>query len=316
MRLSIEHRDFVLFSGTSHPELGQEIANALGVTLGKLDIRRFPDGEIEVQILETVRGRDVFVLQTVALEPNDYLMELLIIIDALKRASAHSIAVVMPYFGYCRQDRRDKPRAPITAKLVADMITVAGATRVLTMDLHAGQLQGFFDIPVDNLFGRPELIEAIKGFELQNAVVVTPDIGSIKVARAFSADLGTDFAIVDKHRTDATHVEAVNLIGDVKGKDVLLADDMCSTGGTLVSAAKACHEKGARRIFAVVTHGIFVGNSVENIEKSPIEMVVTTNTIPYTERLDKSRKIKTVSVASLFAHAIKCILSAESIFSK
>lgn len=307
--------NMLLFSGTSHPALAREVADYLGISLGKIFLKQFPDGETEVQILESVRGRDVFVMQSIALDPNDYLMELLIIIDALKRASAHSIIAVIPYFGYCRQDRKDKPRVPITAKLVADLLMIAGATRVLTMDLHAGQLQGFFDVPVDNLFARPIMVQALKKLNLKDLVVVTPDIGSVKLARAYASQLGCDFAIIDKHRSSATQVEAVHVIGDVKGKNVLLADDMCSTGGTLVSAAQACHEKGARGIFAVLTHGIFVGSAVEKIEKSPIEAVLMSNTIQPTDRLKGSTKIQTVSVAPLFGHAIRCILSGESIAS-
>lgn len=305
----------LLFSGSSHPELAREVASHLGVRLGDINLERFPDGEISLQIMENVRGRDAFVLQTIALDPNNYLMELLIIIDALKRASARSIIAVIPYFGYCRQDRKDKPRVPITAKLVANILVNAGATRVLTMDLHAGQLQGFFDVPVDNLFSRPVLVEAVKEFDCRDLVVVTPDIGSVKLARAYASQLKVDFAIVDKHRINAHDVEVVTLIGDVKGKDVLLADDMCSTAGTLVSAAKACRGKGANRILAIVTHGIFVGEAVEKIEKSPIEALMMSNTVPYTERLAKSSKIKSVSVASLFAQAIRCIISKESISS-
>jgi ribose-phosphate pyrophosphokinase len=298
----------LLFTGTSHPVLAQEVADFLGTKLSKVSIERFPDGELNVQISDSVRGRDVFVFQSIALDPNNYLMELLIIIDALKRASAQSIVAVLPYYGYCRQDRKDKPRVPITAKLVANLLVNAGATRVLTMDLHAGQLQGFFDIPVDNLYARPVMAEAVGKLGLSNCVVVTPDIGSIKLARAFASYLKVDFAIVDKHRHSAEQVEVVNLIGDVKGKDVLLADDMCSTGGTLVSAAKACREKGANRICAVVTHGIFVGGSVPHIEESPIEIVLTSNTIPFTDRMSKSTKIRTVSVASLLGEAIRCIV--------
>lgn len=305
----------LLFSGSSHPVFAKEVANYLGVELGKLELNRFPDGEIEVQIMENVRGRDVFILQTIALDPNNHLMELLIIVDALKRSSARSIAAVIPYFGYCRQDRKDKPRVPITAKLVANLLTNAGATRVLTMDLHAGQLQGFFDIPVDNLYGRPLLTAAFKRFEPNNLIVLAPDVGSVKLARAYAAQLGVDFAVVDKHRIDAERVEVVTVIGDVKGKDVLLADDMSSTGGTLVSAAKACREKGAHRIFAAVTHGIFIGDSMEKIDKSPIEALLMSNTIPWTDRLAGSNKLQVVSVASLFGQAISCIISKESISS-
>lgn len=305
----------LLFTGSSHPVLAEEIAQHLGVKLGNVMLERFPDGEIALQIQENVRGRDVFVLQTIALDPNNYLMQLLIMIDALKRASARSICAVIPYFGYCRQDRKDKPRVPITAKLVANLLVNAGATRILTMDLHAGQLQGFFDIPVDNLFARPILAEAYRGSVSGDVVVVTPDIGSIKLTRAYASHLGVDFAIVDKHRVNASQVEVVTLIGNVKGKDVLLADDICSTAGTLVSAAKACREKGAKRIFASVTHGLFVGDAVEKIEQSPIEALLMSNTVPYTERLAQSTKIKVVSVASLFAQAISYVISKESISS-
>lgn len=305
-----------LFSGSSHPELATEVANCLGIQVGKLALERFPDGEISLQIMENVRGQDVYVLQTIALDPNNHLVELLIMIDSLKRASARSINVVIPYYGYCRQDRKDKPRVPITAKLVANMLTAAGATGIITMDLHTEQLQGFFDIPVDNLYGRQKLAEAAKEhIGHNNFVVVTPDIGSIKLAKAYASHLKVDFAIVDKHRSDATHVEVVTLIGDVKGKDVLLADDMCSTAGTLVSAAKVCQEKGAKRIFAVVTHGLLVGDSVKKIEQSPIELLLISNTIPSADRFKDSKKIKTVSVANLFGQAISCIVSRESISS-
>jgi ribose-phosphate pyrophosphokinase len=304
-----------LFSGTSHPELAKEVAFCLGIQLGKIAIERFPDGEISLQIMENVRGHDVFVFQSVALDPNNYLMELLIMIDALKRASARSIAVMMPYFGYCRQDRKDKPRVPITAKLVANLLEKAGATRILTMDLHAGQLQGFFDIPVDNLFGRPLLVEAVKKLYKGNWIIVTPDIGSIKLARAYATDLGCEMAIVDKLRTSVHQVDAMSVIGDVKGKDILLADDICSTAGTLESAAKACQEKGANRIFAVVTHGILVGDAVERIERSPIEALLVSNTIPIFGAAKQSRKIRSVSIAPLLAQAIRCIISKESISS-
>lgn len=305
--------DYVLFSGSSHPVLAQEIAGALHLNLGKVLLQKFPDGEIECEILESVRGRDVFVIQSVALDPNQYLVELLIMMDALKRASARSIVAVVPYYGYSRQDRRLKPRVPITAKLVANTMVTAGATRVLTMDLHAGQLEGFFDVPVDNLCARKVLISALAPYKLENCVVVAPDLGSIKRARSFAKDLGCDFAVIDKRRSSATRVEAITLIGDVSGKDVLLADDMCSTGSTLATAAKACHEKGARRILAVVTHGIFVGNSVEEIEQSPIEALLVSNTVPYTQRLNGSTKIQFVSVGSLLSQAIRCMISAESI---
>ena len=314
--MQAEDQNFLLFSGSSHPTLTEEVAEYLGIKLGRATLDRFPDGEISMQILENVRGRDVFVMQSIALDPNNYLMELLIMIDSLRRASAKSIAAVIPYYGYCRQDRKDRPRVPITAKLVANLLVNAGATRVLTMDLHTDQLQGFFDIPMDNLYGRPRLAEALKqDFDCDNLVVVTPDIGSVKLARAYASHLNVDFAIVDKHRTDASHVEVVTLIGDVKGKDVLLADDMCSTAGTLVSAANVCQEKGARRIFAAVTHGLFVGDAVRKIEQSPIEVLYMSNTIPDSDRLAGATKIRSVSVANLFGQAIHCINSRESISS-
>lgn len=309
------HSEMLFFSGSSHPELAKEIAQKLGIHLGKISIGKFPDGEYSVQILESVRGRDVFVLQTVALDPNNYLMELLIMIDALKRGSAKSIVAVIPYFGYCRQDRKDKPRVPITAKLVANLLTVAGVTRVLTVDLHAGQIQGFFDIPVDMIHGRKPLIEKFQEYHVKNCVVVAPDVGSVKIARAFAAQLNVDFAIVNKHRVTATEVDEVRLIGDVKGKDVLLADDMCSTGGTLVSAAKACQEKGAHRIFAAITHGICVGDAFKKIEASPIEALLMTNTIPCANRVTDTSKVVVTTIAPLLADAIRCILSDESLSS-
>jgi ribose-phosphate pyrophosphokinase len=311
----LHHSQPLLFAGSSHPILAKEISAQLGIPLGKMKLGQFPDGETEVQILESVRGRDVFIVQSVALDPNFYLMELLIIVDALCRASARDIAVVIPYYGYCRQDRKDKPRVPITAKLVADLLVEAGVTRVLTVDLHAGQLQGFFDIPVDLLHGKTTLIEEIKKARLKDCVVVAPDIGSVKIARSYADELGVGLAIIEKNRLSATDVTDVTIIGDVNGKDVLLADDMCSTGATLVSAAKACQEKGAKRIFAVFTHGLCVGNAVEMIENSPLEIVWTTNTVQYTDRLKGSKKLKIVSIAPLLSHAIRSIVADESISS-
>jgi ribose-phosphate pyrophosphokinase len=308
--------DLHIFSGTSHPKLAQEIADELNVPLGNLAIEQFPDGEIAVQVLESVRGVDVFIVQSIALDPNRYLIELLIIIDALKRASAKNIIPVIPYFGYCRQDRKDRPRVPITAKLVANLLEQAGATQVLTMDLHAGQIQGFFDIPVDNLYARRVLVDACKEILKSNSVVVTPDIGSVKLARSYANSIpDATFAVIDKQRLSPTEVETVTLIGNVEGKNVLLADDLCSTAGTLVSAAKACQEKGALKIFAAVTHGLFVGDAVQKIQESPITTILAGNTIPVTERLNGFSKLREVSVAPLFAKAIRCVISKESISS-
>lgn len=313
--MTTKQSDFLLFAGSSHEELAQEVGSSLGVSLGKVHTDRFPDGEISLQIMENVRGRDTFVLQTIALDPNNLLLELLIMIDALKRASAKSIIAIIPYFGYCRQDRKDKPRVPITAKLVANLLVNAGATSVMTMDLHAEQIQGFFDIPVDNLYARPLMVKAIEGLRLNDLIVVAPDIGSVKIAKTYAAHLGVDFAIIDKHRVTSTEVETVTLIGSVKGKDVLLADDMCSTGETLLSAAKACREKGALRIFAAITHGLFVDDALGKIEQSSIEAIFVANTIPYANRFKSLTKLKMISVASLFSQAIRSIISNESISS-
>ncbi len=302
-------RSIALFAGTSHPELAQQIAKELGIRLGKIRIETFPDEEIGIQILENVRGKDVFVLQTIARHPNPYLMELLIIVDALKRASARSITAVMPYFGYARQDRKDKGRVPITAKLVANMLEKAGVSRVLTMDLHAEQIQGFFDIPVDNLLARPLLIEAVKKEGWDKSVVVAPDIGSLRLARDFAEDLKVEYAIVDKRRVNAKRVEAKALIGDVQGQNVILVDDICSTGGTLKKAFQVCKANGSKAIRAVATHGIFV----KAFEESAIEKMFVTNTIPLPKGL--SKRIRSVSVAPLFAKAIEAIAGAKSISS-
>ncbi|MBA2728935.1 MAG: ribose-phosphate pyrophosphokinase [Parachlamydiaceae bacterium] len=305
----------LLFSGSSHPTLAKEIADDLGITLGKIALGRFPDGENHVQILENVRGRPTFVLQTVALDPNNHLMELMLIIDALRRASASEISVIIPYFGYCRQDRKDRPRVPITAKLVANLLVNAGAARVVTMDLHAGQVQGFFDIPVDDLHSGAILARAFKSVVTGDFVVVAPDIGSIKLARDYASYLKCDFAVVYKQRLDASRIKMSMLIGDVNGKDVLLADDMCTTAGTLISAAKACREKGANRIFAAVTHGLFVESALERIDDCPIELLFVTDTIPIVDSIAKSKKLQAVSIAPLLSQAIRGIYARESITS-
>lgn len=304
--------NFILLAGSSHPKLAKRIASELGVKLGKIKIDRFPDHEIAVEILDDVRDKKVFVLQPTAIEPNDNLMELLIIIDALKRASAHQITAVIPYFGYCRQDRQDKPHVPITAKLVANLLQEAGAECVISADLHAGQIQGFFDIPVVNLHCMSLLLEEARKFKSKNLIVVTPDVGSIKLGREFAIHLKADLAVINKLRLKADRVQDLQIIGDVKGKDVLLADDMCSTGATLASAAKACREKGAQRILACVTHGLFVGEAYQLISQSPIEALITTDTVPFKEPTAQTVKnFHVVSAAPLFANAIKAIAIAS-----
>ncbi len=307
------HREDValLFAGSSHPELGRQIAGSLDVSLGKVLIETFPDGEIGVQILENVQGRDVFVLQSIALHPNHYLMEMLILVDALKRASARSIIAVVPYFGYARQDRRGEQSVAITAKLVADMLEKAGVTQVLTIDLHAEQVQGFFNIPVDNLYARPLLVEAIRNAGLRkDLVVVAPDVGSIKLAQAYAESLKVDFAVVDKRRVSAKQVEPNALIGAIDGKDILLVDDICSTGGTLKTASLVCKKAGAKSVFAAVTHGLFVGQA---FEESAIEKMYVSNTIPLPENRVDVDRLEVVSVASLLGRAIRSIAYTKSI---
>jgi ribose-phosphate pyrophosphokinase len=304
------HSSFMLFSGSSHEELAEKIAKELRIPLGKVQRETFPDGEIGIQIQENVRGKDIFVVQSMAKRPNRYLMELLIMVDAFKRASARSISAVMPYYAYARQDRKDKPRAPITAKLVANLLEKAGITRVLTMDLHTEQIQGFFDIPVDHLYARPLFIKTFKNLGKKNLIVVSPDVGSNKMARNFAEDLNVDLAIVDKRRIAANRVEANAIIGDVKGKNVILLDDICSTGGTLKSAALACQKEGAESVYAAVSHGLFAGNALKD---SGLEKVFVTDTIP--QDMGIGIELETVSTAALFAQAIDCVVNAKSISS-
>jgi len=295
----------MLFAGTSHIRLATDIVKYLHWPMGRIAIKTFPDGETGVEIEENVRGKEVFVLQTIAKKPNHYLVELLLMVDALKRASAKSITAIIPYFGYARQDRREK-REPISAKLVADVLQKAGVNHIITMDFHAEQLAGFFDIPVDNLYGRPLFVELVKKMNLKNIVVVSPDVGSNKMARRFAEDLGADIAIIDKRRIDAERVEARAIIGDVKDKTVLLVDDMCSTGKTLITASSLCKEAGAKGIYAAVTHAVFAEKSDFNC----IDKFLVTDTIPIT--VDG---IEIISSAPLFSKAITCVLEGASISS-
>lgn len=294
----------ILFTGTSNPKLAQEVANLLKISLGQADIHRFPDKEISVELLEPIQGRSVFVMQSFFNDPNIFLMEMLIMIDAMKRAGARSITAVIPYYGYARQDRIDKPGRPITAKLIADLLSKAGTTKIITLDLHSEQIEGFFDIPVNHLESHALLIDDCKKLQLEDAVVVAPDKGGIKIASAYSRMLNLPMALIDKDRINPYHVEMHLFVGNVKGKTVLLPDDMCSTAGTLVSAAKTCLELGANRIIGVIGHGLFVENALELIEKSPIEILFTTNSVQMSETLQNHHKIKIISAAPLFAQAI------------
>jgi ribose-phosphate pyrophosphokinase len=304
--------DLKIFSGGANRALSEEICTYLGLPLGEADLTTFPDGELYVQVLENVRGKDVFVVQPTCQPVNDNLVELLIMIDTFKRASARRITAVMPYYGYARQDRKDKPRVPITAKLVADLLTAAGANRVLTMDLHAGQIQGFFSIPVDNLFATPVILEYIRQQPWQDLTVVAPDPGAVERARAYAKRLEADLVIIDKRRSGPTQVEVMNVIGEVDGCDVLFCDDIISTGGTLIRAVEALKKRGARRVTASATHPVLAGRSVQLIEESEIEQVIVTNTIPLEAR-KAIPKIKVLSVAGLLGDAIKSIHQETSV---
>jgi ribose-phosphate pyrophosphokinase len=305
-----------IFSGKANPELAQSIASYLETPLSKCTITRFSDGESFVEVNENVRGVDAFVIQPTCSPVNDNVMELLIMVDALRRASAGSITAVMPYYGYGRQDRKVWPRTPITSKLVADLLQAAGVTRVLSVDLHAGQIQGFFNIPFDHLYAMPVMLEDYlkKHFD-SSAVFVSPDAGGVERARAFSKRLKASLAIVDKRRERANVSEVLNLIGEVKGKDCIIIDDMIDTAGTLCGAAHALRDKGAHKIVATATHGIFSGPAIKRIEESPISEVVVADTIPLSEEASKCAKIKQISIARLLGEAIKRIHSSDSVSS-
>lgn len=311
-------RDWVILSGNANRPLAQKICDKLGKPLGHCDVRRFSDGEVFVEIRENVRGRDVYVIQSTCRPVNDTLMELLILIDALKRASAKEITAVIPYYGYGRQDRKVAPRTPISAKLTADLLTAAGATRVVSMDLHAGQIQGFFNIPFDNLFGTPVLFEAVKvhaDVPSQELVIVSPDAGGVERARAFAKRLDASVAVIDKRRTGANVAKAMNIIGDVEGRVAIILDDMIDTAGTLTEAAQAVLKHGATRVFACATHGVLSGPAIERINASQIEKVIITDTIPLSEEAANCPKIVQLSVADLLAEAIYRIHNYDSVSS-
>ena len=292
-----------LFACNSHPELAQEIANLMGVELGKTTVSKFSDGEISVSIWESVRGKDVFIIQSTCDPVNDNLMELLIMVDAMKRASAGSINAVIPYYGYARQDRKAKARDPITAKLVADLLSAAGVDRVITMDLHANQIQGYFNIPVDHMIGLPTLTEYFIKKEMENVVVVSPDHGSVPRARNMAERMNCPIAIVDKRRPEPNKSEIMNIIGDIKGKNCIILDDMIDTAGTITNAANAIKDMGATEVYACATHGVLSGPAIERLEKSAIKELVILNTLPIPEE-KRIEKMKVLSAAPIFAETI------------
>ena len=301
-----------IFTGNSNIDLVKKISEKLNIPIGKSEVKNFSDGEINVEIDESVRGMDVFVIQSICAPVNNNLMELLILIDALKRASARRITAVLPYYGYARQDRKVSPRAPISAKLVADLITTAGASRILTVDLHAGQIQGFFNIPVDHLFAAPVLLDYLK--QLKNdIVIVSPDAGGVERARAYAKRLSSSLAIIDKRREGANVSQVMNIIGDVSGMVAVLVDDMVDTGGTLVRGAYALIEKGAKAVFACCTHPVLSGEAVKLLMESPIEEMIVTDTIPLREEAKACPKIKVFSISSLLGDAIRRIYEDESV---
>jgi ribose-phosphate pyrophosphokinase len=305
-----------LFTGNAHKYLAREIAASLAIPVGDATVNEFSDGEIMVQINENVRGTDVFVLQPTCMPVNRHIMELLLMVDALKRASAGRITAVIPYYGYARQDRKVQPRVPISAKLVADLITAAGTNRILTMDLHAAQIQGFFNIPVDNLYAAPVLLEYVQNkFSFERLVIVSPDAGGVERARAFAKKLQCSIAIIDKRREVANISQIMNVIGDVDGKDAIILDDMIDTGGTTIQAAAALKEKGAKRVVAACTHAVLSDNAVEKVNTSALEELIVTNTIPMDNKKEQCGKLTVLSIASLIGEAVRRIHEESSISS-
>ena len=303
-----------LLSGTGNLELSKKIAQNLKLKLVNSNIKRFADGEIYVEINENIRGNSIFVIQSISTPANDNLMELLICIDALRRSSAKNITAVIPYFGYARQDRKVVPRTAISAKLVSNLITNAGAHRIVTVDLHAGQIQGFFDIPVDNLFSTPIFSKHIKKYiSNKNIICVAPDVGGVERARALGQKLNVGLAIVDKRRSAPGKSQVMNIIGNVKGKNCLLVDDIIDSGGTIINAAKALKEKGAKDVYVYVTHGVLSGNAVEQINNSKIKKLILTDTIDNSNKIKKSSKIVVLSISNLMAEAVKRISNSTSV---
>jgi ribose-phosphate pyrophosphokinase len=304
-----------IFGGRSHPALVQEICDYLNLSAGNVSALNFSDGEIFCQIDENVRGSDVFIVQPTCEPVNENLMELLILLDSFKRSSASRVTAVIPYYGYARQDKKDRPRVPITAKLVADLISKAGADRVLTMDLHADQIQGFFDVPVDHLFAAPVILEAVRQLDVPDLVIVSPDAGGVERARAIAKRMEVGLAIVDKRRTAPNTAEVMHVIGDVEGCNALIIDDIIDTAGTLTKTVEALKSKGARRILAAGTHGVLSGPALTRINESPLESILITNTIPVERKLSLSAKLRPLSVAPLLGEAIRRIHENSSVSS-
>jgi ribose-phosphate pyrophosphokinase len=304
-----------IFSGRAHPALTHEICGLLGIEAGHASLYSFADGETYVQIDENVRGADVFVIQPTCPPANDNVMELLIMLDAFKRSSARRVTAVLPYYGYARQDRKDKPRVPITSKLIADLITAAGADRVLTLDLHASQIQGFFNIPVDHLFAAPVIVKHLKALELPDLTIVSPDAGGVERARAYAKRLGASLAIIDKRRIAKNQTEVMHIIGEVEGRNVFVVDDIIDTAGTLIHSAEALMRQGAKSINASCTHAVLSGNAVERINNSALQHVIATNSMPTTDKEQECPKLKTLSIAELLAEAVKRIHHEDSVSS-
>jgi len=304
-----------VFSGSAHPELAREIATFLGIKVGQARLRRFPDSEVSFQIDENIRGTDVFVVQPTCSPVDQHIMEMLVMIDAFRRSSAARITAVIPYYGYARQDRKDKPRVPISAKLVANILSAAGTNRVLTMDLHKAQIQGFFDIPVDHLFAAPVIIDYLSRLDHPKVTLVSPDAGGAERARAYAKRLGAELAIIDKRRTDDGTAEVMNVIGDVEGRTCILQDDIIDTAGTITKGASALKENGAERVFACAVHGVLSGPAIDRIQKSPIDQLIVTNTIPLSSTAAACKKIVVLSVARLLGQAIKSIHEETSVSS-
>jgi ribose-phosphate pyrophosphokinase len=304
-----------VFHGSAHPQLAREIAEFLGISVGQARLKRFPDTEVSFQIDENIRGTDVFIVQPTSAPVDQHLVELLIMIDAFRRSSAARITAVIPYYGYARQDRKDKPRVPISAKLVANVLSAAGTNRVLTMDLHKAQIQAFFDIPVDHLFAAPVIVEYLARGHYPDLTIVSPDAGGAERARAYAKRLDAELAIIDKRRSDDGRAEVMNVIGDVRGRTCIIQDDIIDTAGTIQNAARALKENGAGRVLACAVHGVLSGPAIKRIEESPLDELIVTNTIPLTEERARCTKIKVLSVARLLGQAIRSIHEETSVSS-